>query len=92
MMRSHPLRPNLTSLQVTKLFGDEGLPAGTIQVCLKGHAGQSLGAWLCKGITIRLEGDANDYVGKVRPGASWLGWVPGDCDPRGPWADAGALP
>jgi hypothetical protein len=29
-----------------------------------GHAGQSLGAWLCKGITLELEGDANDYVGK----------------------------
>lgn len=32
-----------------------------------GHAGQSLGAWLCKGITLELEGDSNDYVGKVRP-------------------------
>ena len=30
-----------------------------------GHAGQSLGAWLCKGITLELEGDSNDYVGKV---------------------------
>lgn len=34
---------------------------------LQGHAGQSLGAWLCHGITLELEGDANDYVGKVRP-------------------------
>jgi hypothetical protein len=46
----------------------QGLPADHIHIKLTGHAGQSLGAWLCKGITIELEGDANDYVGKVRWG------------------------
>lgn len=51
---------------VTKRFGAEGLPHDTIHLKLFGHAGQSLGAWLCPGITIELEGDANDYVGKAR--------------------------
>lgn len=37
------------------------------------HAGQSMGAWLCHGITLELEGDANDYVAKVRFGAGWGG-------------------
>ena len=52
------------SHEVTKRFGLEGLPDGTIHIKLSGHAGQSLGAWLCRGITLELEGDANDYVGK----------------------------
>ena len=52
--------------QVTKRFGSKGLPENTIHVKLDGHAGQSLGAWLCPGITLELEGDANDYVGKAR--------------------------
>jgi len=50
---------------VTKKFGEAGLPADTIHIKLTGHAGQSLAAWLCSGITIELEGDANDYVAKV---------------------------
>ncbi len=52
------------SHELTKRFGDKGLPDDTIHIHLTGHAGQSLGAWLAKGITIELEGDANDYVGK----------------------------
>lgn len=50
---------------MTKKFGEAGLPADTIHIKLTGHAGQSLAAWLCSGITIELEGDANDYVAKV---------------------------
>ncbi|HJR92250.1 MAG TPA: glutamate synthase large subunit, partial [Acidimicrobiia bacterium] len=45
-------------------YGDEGLPPGTITVRLSGTAGQSLGAWLASGIDLRLNGAANDYVGK----------------------------
>jgi glutamate synthase (NADPH/NADH) len=52
------------SHEVTKRYGEEGLPRDSIHIKLLGHAGQSLGAWLCPGITIELEGDANDYVGK----------------------------
>ena len=50
--------------EVTKRYGAEGLPDGTITVRLSGTAGQSFGAWLAPGITLRLDGPANDYVGK----------------------------
>ncbi|MFZ4812303.1 MAG: glutamate synthase large subunit, partial [Ilumatobacteraceae bacterium] len=49
---------------VTKAHGGAGLPDGTITVHLRGSAGQSLGAFVPSGITLDLEGDANDYVGK----------------------------
>jgi glutamate synthase (NADPH/NADH) large chain len=49
---------------VTKKYGGAGLPDGTIDVTFLGSAGQSFGAFLPPGITLRLEGDANDYVGK----------------------------
>ncbi|CAI9419866.1 glutamate synthase large subunit [Nocardioides sp. T2.26MG-1] len=50
--------------EVTKRYGGEGLPEGTIDLTFLGSAGQSFGAFVPKGITLRLEGDANDYVGK----------------------------
>ena len=50
--------------EVTKRYGGDGLPDDTIDVTLTGSAGQSLGAFLPRGITLRLFGDANDYVGK----------------------------
>ncbi len=50
--------------EVTKKWGGEGLPDDTIDVTLTGSAGQSLGAFLPRGVTLRLVGDANDYVGK----------------------------
>jgi glutamate synthase (NADPH/NADH) large chain len=50
--------------EVTKRYGENGLPNNTIEINLSGSAGQSLGAFLPAGITIRLEGDSNDYVGK----------------------------
>ena len=49
---------------VTRRFGGEGLPDDTIDITFTGSAGQSFGAFLPRGITLRLEGDANDYVGK----------------------------
>jgi len=49
---------------VAKRYGHKGLPDDTIYVKLKGTAGQSFGAWLARGVTMELEGDANDYVGK----------------------------
>ncbi|MCW2540062.1 MAG: hypothetical protein JWN95_1787 [Frankiales bacterium] len=49
---------------VTRRYGAEGLPSGTIDITLHGSAGQSLGAFLPSGVLIRLFGDANDYVGK----------------------------
>jgi glutamate synthase (NADPH/NADH) large chain len=50
--------------EVTKRHGERGLAPETIDVTLHGTAGQSLGAFLPAGITLRLEGDSNDYVGK----------------------------
>ncbi|MCM3514000.1 glutamate synthase large subunit [Nocardioides sp. P86] len=50
--------------EVTKRHGGEGLPDGTIDLTFLGSAGQSFGAFLPRGVTLRLEGDANDYVGK----------------------------
>ena len=50
--------------QVTKRYQGDGLPDDTIQVTFTGSAGQSFGAFVPKGITLRLEGDANDYLGK----------------------------
>ena len=49
---------------VTMRYGEQGLPAGTIDISLTGAAGQSLGAFLPSGVTLRLFGDSNDYVGK----------------------------
>lgn len=50
--------------EVTKRYRGEGLPEGTIDITLTGSAGQSFGAFVPRGVTLRLEGDANDYVGK----------------------------
>ena len=54
----------MLSHHVSKKWGENGLPDDTIELNFHGSAGQSLGAWLASGVTIRLEGDANDYVGK----------------------------
>jgi glutamate synthase (NADPH/NADH) large chain len=50
--------------EVTRRFGADGLPVGTIDITLHGSAGQSLGAFIPQGVLIRLYGDSNDYVGK----------------------------
>jgi glutamate synthase (NADPH/NADH) large chain len=50
--------------EITRKYGAEGLPEGTIDVTLHGSAGQSLGAFIPQGLTLRLYGDSNDYVGK----------------------------
>jgi glutamate synthase (NADPH/NADH) large chain len=54
----------MLSAEVSRHFGAEGLPPYTIQIHLKGSAGQSFGAWLAPGVALYLEGDANDYCGK----------------------------
>ena len=50
--------------EITRRYGEKGLPADTIQLTLKGSAGQSFGAFIPKGMTLRLVGDSNDFVGK----------------------------
>jgi glutamate synthase (NADPH/NADH) large chain len=54
----------MLSHEIAKRYGEDGLPNNTIQIKLRGSAGQSLGAFLAKGVSINLIGDANDYVGK----------------------------
>ncbi len=50
--------------EVTRRWGSAGLPPGTIDISMTGSAGQSFGAFVPRGITLRLTGDANDYLGK----------------------------
>src|SRR5690348_1537869 len=50
--------------ELTKAYGGQGLPDGTIDITFEGSAGNSFGAFVPKGITLRVYGDANDYVGK----------------------------
>jgi len=54
----------MLSGQISKRYGEEGLPKDTINCTFNGTAGQSFGAFLVKGVNFRLEGDANDYLGK----------------------------
>lgn len=54
----------MLSYEISKRYGKEGLPDDTITINMKGHAGQSFGFTLAKGVTMNVEGDANDYTGK----------------------------
>ncbi len=54
----------MLSGEIAKRYGHAGLPDDTVHVKLTGTAGQSFGAWLARGVTLELEGEANDYVGK----------------------------
>jgi glutamate synthase domain-containing protein 3 len=58
----------MLSGEVAKLYGEDGLPYDTIQTTFTGSAGQSFGAFLAKGISFTLEGDANDYFAKGASG------------------------
>ena len=66
----------MLSHRVSQRWGEAGLPHDTIELNFHGSAGQSLGAWLTHGITIRLEGDANDYVGKGLSGGKIVIYPP----------------
>jgi len=57
---------------IAKIYGQAGLPDDTVHIKLKGTAGQSFGAWLARGVTLELEGEANDYVGKGLSGGRIL--------------------
>jgi glutamate synthase (NADPH/NADH) large chain len=70
------------SSHVTKKWGMHALPEGRLTVQLTGSAGQSLGAFLCQGITIEVTGDANDYVGKGLSGGL-ISLRPEKAPPRG---------
>jgi glutamate synthase domain-containing protein 2/glutamate synthase domain-containing protein 1/glutamate synthase domain-containing protein 3 len=60
----HRVVGTLTSAEITRRHGAQGLPEDTVRVNFKGSAGQSFGAFMTRGMTLSVEGDANDYVGK----------------------------
>jgi glutamate synthase (NADPH/NADH) large chain len=62
--------------EVSRKYGAEGLPEDTIRLNFTGSAGQSVGAWAPRGITITVDGDANDYVGKGLSGGKLVVRVP----------------
>jgi len=62
----------MLSNEISRRYGESGLPENTIEVSLRGYAGQSLGAFLAKGVTIKVEGDANDFVGKGLSGGTLI--------------------
>jgi glutamate synthase domain-containing protein 2/glutamate synthase domain-containing protein 1/glutamate synthase domain-containing protein 3 len=62
----------ITGSEVTRRYGAKGLPEDTIQLKFLGSAGQSFGAFLPPGMTLHLEGDANDYVGKGLSGGKLI--------------------
>ena len=66
----------MLSNEVAKRWKAEMLPDDTINIKLHGSAGQSLGAWLAKGITLTIEGDANDFVGKGLSGGKIIIYPP----------------
>ncbi|MGB5398479.1 MAG: glutamate synthase-related protein, partial [Gammaproteobacteria bacterium] len=68
----------MLSHELAKAHKGKPLPENTVHIRLKGSAGQSLGAWLYQGVTIELEGDANDYVGKGLSGGRIVVYPPGN--------------
>jgi glutamate synthase domain-containing protein 2/glutamate synthase domain-containing protein 3 len=66
----------MLSGEIARQYGSAGLPDETIRIHLTGSAGQSLGAFLAKGVTLTLEGEANDYVGKGLSGGRLVVFPP----------------
>ncbi|MGZ5382370.1 MAG: glutamate synthase large subunit [Acidimicrobiia bacterium] len=62
----------MLSGEIARRYGHTGLATDTIRIKMQGTAGQSFGAWLAHGVTLELEGDANDYVGKGLSGGRIL--------------------
>ena len=73
----------LLGYEVTPRYGGAGLPDDTIRLKFTGSAGQSFGAFVPRGITLTLEGDANDYVGKGLSGGRLIVYPPRRVDVRG---------
>ncbi len=66
----------ITGSEVTRKYGAKGLPADTIRLHFKGSAGQSFGAFMPPGMTLSIEGDANDYIGKGLSGGKIIVYPP----------------
>lgn len=68
----------ITGAEVTRKYGEAGLPEDTIRLKFNGSAGQSFGAFLPKGMTLELDGDCNDYIGKGLSGGKLIVYPPKD--------------
>jgi glutamate synthase domain-containing protein 2/glutamate synthase domain-containing protein 1/glutamate synthase domain-containing protein 3 len=66
----------MLSGEIARRYGSAGLPADTIRFRFNGSAGQSFGAFLAKGVTLELEGEANDYIGKGLSGGKLIVYPP----------------
>jgi glutamate synthase (NADPH/NADH) large chain len=66
----------MLSGEVARLYGHDGLPEDTIKIKFTGTTGQAFGAWLSRGITLEVEGEANDYVGKGLSGGRIIIYPP----------------
>ncbi|MBN2040906.1 MAG: glutamate synthase large subunit [Spirochaetes bacterium] len=66
----------MLSYEISRKYGDAGLPDDSISCIFRGSCGQSFGAFLAKGVTFRLEGDANDYFGKGLSGGRLIALPP----------------
>ncbi len=69
----------MLSGRVAEKYGHEGLPDDTIHIKFQGVAGQSFGTWVAHGVTLELEGEGNDYVGKGLSGGKLIVYPPKDC-------------
>ena len=67
----------MLSGEVAKRYGHAGLPEDTIQIKFTGTTGQAFGAWVTRGVTLEVEGEANDYVGKGLSGGKLIVYRPG---------------
>ena len=72
----------ITGAEISRRYGAEGLPDGTIDIKFTGSAGQSFGAFCPNGMRFELEGDANDYIGKGICGAKLVVYPPKDAHPE----------
>ncbi|MFQ5593584.1 MAG: glutamate synthase large subunit [Anaerolineae bacterium] len=72
----HRVVGTILGSEVTRRYGGEGLPEDTIRLHFKGSAGQSFGAFVPRGITMILEGDSNDYIGKGLSGGKIIVYPP----------------
>ena len=70
----------MLSGEIAKRYGHSGLPEDTVHIRFKGTAGQSFGAWAARGVTMELEGEANDYVGKGLSGGRLVIYPPKEAE------------
>ena len=76
ILNTNRVTGTITGAEITKRYGPDGLPEDTVQLKFTGSAGQSFGAFIPPGMTLELEGDANDYFGKGLSGGKLILYPP----------------